>query len=183
MQAKILRVLQEKELRRVGGNDSFRIDVRLVAASNRNIVEEVGEGRFREDLYYRINVVTVTLPPLRDRRGDIPLLANHALAKFGHLAEGRVKEIGREAMEVVLDYSWPGNVRQLESAIERAILLCETETRDCRAICRRKSCRARRRGAAETVNAETNTKSRARASISRRSSATRFCRRWSATIG
>ncbi len=129
MQAKILRVLQEKELRRVGGNDSFRIDVRLVAASNRNIVEEVGEGRFREDLYYRINVVTVTLPPLRDRRGDIPLLANHALAKFGHLADGRVKEIGREAMEVVLDYSWPGNVRQLESAIERAILLCEGETR------------------------------------------------------
>ncbi len=125
MQAKILRVLQEKELRRVGGNDSFRIDVRLVAASNRNIAEEVGEGRFREDLYYRINVVTVTLPPLRDRRGDIPLLANHALAKFGHLAEGRVKEIGREAMEVLLDYSWPGNVRQLESALERAILLCE----------------------------------------------------------
>jgi len=127
MQAKILRVLQEKELRRVGGNDSFRIDVRLVAASNRNIAEEVGEGRFREDLYYRINVVTVTLPPLRERRGDIPLLANHALAKFGHLADGRVKEIGREAMEVVLDYSWPGNVRQLESAIERAILLCEGE--------------------------------------------------------
>ena len=128
MQAKILRVLQEKELRRVGGNDSFRIDVRLVAASNRNIAEEVGDGRFREDLYYRINVVTVTLPPLRDRRGDIPLLANHALAKFGHLAEGRVKEIGREAMEVLLDYSWPGNVRQLESAIERAILLCEGDT-------------------------------------------------------
>lgn len=125
LQAKILRVLQEKELRRVGGNDSFRIDVRLVAASNRNLAEEVGEGRFREDLYYRVNVVTVTLPPLRDRRGDIPLLANHALAKFGHLAEGRVKEISREAMEVLLDYSWPGNVRQLESAIERAILLCE----------------------------------------------------------
>ena len=128
MQAKILRVLQEKELRRVGGNDSFRIDVRLVAASNRNIAEEVGEGRFREDLYYRINVVTVTMPPLRDRRGDIPLLANHALAKFGHLADGHVKEIGREAMEVLLDYSWPGNVRQLESAIERAILLCEGDT-------------------------------------------------------
>src|SRR6202167_5038370 len=128
MQAKILRGLQEKELRRVGGNDSFRIDVRLVAASNRNIVEEVGEGRFREDLYYRINVVTVTMPPLRDRRGDIPLLANHALAKFGHLAEGRVKEIGREAMEVLLDYLRPANVRQLESAIERAILLCEGDT-------------------------------------------------------
>jgi DNA-binding NtrC family response regulator len=99
--------------------------VRLVAASNRNLAEEVGDGRFREDLYYRVNVVTITMPPLRERRGDIPLLANHALGKFGHLADGRGKEISREAMEVLLDYSWPGNVRQLESAIERALLLCE----------------------------------------------------------
>ncbi|MGC1675953.1 MAG: sigma-54 dependent transcriptional regulator [Candidatus Binataceae bacterium] len=128
LQAKILRVLQEREVRRVGGNESFHVDVRLVAATNKSLAEEVSEARFREDLYYRINVVTITLPPLRDRRGDIPLLANHALAKFGHLAEFRVKEIDREAMEVLLDYSWPGNVRQLESAIERAILLCEGET-------------------------------------------------------
>ncbi|MGO9453591.1 MAG: sigma-54-dependent transcriptional regulator [Candidatus Binataceae bacterium] len=125
LQAKILRVLQEKEIRRVGGNESFRVDVRLVTATNKNLAEEVSEERFREDLYYRVNVVTITMPPLRDRRGDIGLLANHALAKFGHLAEGRVKEISREAMEVLIDYSWPGNVRQLESAIERAILLCE----------------------------------------------------------
>ncbi|MHB8383341.1 MAG: sigma-54-dependent transcriptional regulator [Candidatus Binataceae bacterium] len=128
LQAKILRVLQEREVRRVGGNESFHIDVRLIAATNKSLAEEVSEARFREDLYYRINVVTITLPPLRDRRGDIPLLANHALAKFGHLAEARVKEIDREAMEVLLDYSWPGNVRQLESAIERAMLLCEGET-------------------------------------------------------
>ncbi|MGC1811620.1 MAG: sigma-54 dependent transcriptional regulator [Candidatus Binataceae bacterium] len=128
LQAKILRVLQEREVRRVGGNESFHVDVRLVAATNKSLAEEVSEARFREDLYYRINVVTITLPPLRDRRGDIPLLANHALTKFGHLAESRVKEIDREAMEVLLDYSWPGNVRQLESAIERAILLCEGET-------------------------------------------------------
>ena len=128
LQAKILRVLQEREVRRVGGNESFHVDVRLVAATNKSLAEEVSEARFREDLYYRINVVTITLPPLRDRRGDIPLLANHALAKFGHLAESRVKEIDREAMEVLLDYSWPGNVRQLESAIERAMLLCEGET-------------------------------------------------------
>ncbi|MFZ0889672.1 MAG: sigma-54 dependent transcriptional regulator [Candidatus Binataceae bacterium] len=127
LQAKILRVLQEKELRRVGGNESIRIDVRLVAATNRNLAEEVGEERFREDLYYRINVVTITLPPLRARRSDIPLFANHALAKFAHLADGKVKEISREAIEVLLDYSWPGNVRQLESAIERAILLCEDD--------------------------------------------------------
>ncbi|MGH7778275.1 MAG: sigma-54-dependent transcriptional regulator [Candidatus Binataceae bacterium] len=128
LQAKILRVLQEREVRRVGGNESFHVDVRLVAATNKSLAEEVSEERFREDLYYRINVVTITLPPLRDRRGDIPLLANHALAKFGHLAESRMKEISREAMEVLLDYTWPGNVRQLESAIERAMLLCEGDT-------------------------------------------------------
>ncbi|MGH7815526.1 MAG: sigma-54-dependent transcriptional regulator [Candidatus Binataceae bacterium] len=128
LQAKLLRVLQEKEIRRVGGNESFRIDVRLVAATNRILAAEVDRGRFREDLYYRVNVVTIMLPPLRERRADIPLLAHHALAKFGHLAQGRVKEIGREAMAVLLDYSWPGNVRQLESAIERAILLCEGDT-------------------------------------------------------
>jgi len=125
LQAKILRVLQEREVRRVGGNESFHVDVRLIAATNRNLAEEVAEERFREDLYYRVNVVTITLPPLRDRRSDIPLLATHTLARFSHLAGGRVKEISREAMEVLLDYSWPGNVRQLESAIERAILLCE----------------------------------------------------------
>ncbi len=125
LQAKILRVLQEREVRRVGGNESVRVDVRLIAATNRNLAEEVGEGRFREDLYYRINVVTITLPPLRDRRSDIPLLANHTLQRFSHLANDRVKEISREAMAVLLDYPWPGNVRQLESAIERAILLCE----------------------------------------------------------
>src|SRR6266849_3639067 len=128
LQAKILRVLQEREVRRVGGNESFHVDVRLIAATNRNLAEEVGEGRFREDLYYRVNVVTITLPPLRDRRPDIPLLANHTLARFSHLSGGRVNEISREAMEVLLDYSWPGNVRQLESAIERAILLCEGDT-------------------------------------------------------
>jgi two-component system response regulator PilR (NtrC family) len=125
LQAKILRVLQEKEVRRVGGNESFRVDVRLVAATNRNLAEEVAEERFREDLYYRVNVVTINLPPLRDRRSDIPLLANHTLARFRHLSGGHVSEISREAMEVLLDYSWPGNVRQLESAIERALLLCE----------------------------------------------------------
>ena len=125
VQAKLLRVLQERELRRVGGNDSIRVDVRLIAATNRNLAEEVAEGRFREDLFYRVNVVTITLPPLRERRSDIALLANHALSRFAHLAGGRVKEISREAMAVLLDYSWPGNVRQLESAIERALLLCE----------------------------------------------------------
>jgi DNA-binding NtrC family response regulator len=121
----MLRVLQEREVRRVGGNDSFHVDVRLIAATNKNLADEVAEGRFREDLYYRVNVVTITMPPLRDRRGDIPLLAAHALKKFAHLSDGHAKEISREAMEIFLDYPWPGNVRQLESAIERAILLCD----------------------------------------------------------
>jgi len=125
VQAKLLRVLQEREVRRVGSNESVRVDVRLLSASNRNLADEVAEERFREDLYYRVNVVTITLPPLRERRSDIPILANHTLARFTHLAEGRVKELSREAMEVLLDYAWPGNIRQLESALERAILLCE----------------------------------------------------------
>ena len=99
--------------------------MRLLAASNRNLADEVAEERFREDLYYRVNVVTITLPPLRDRRSDIPLLANHSLERFAHISNGTPKELTRETMEVLLDYSWPGNVRQLESAIERATLLCE----------------------------------------------------------
>jgi two-component system, NtrC family, response regulator PilR len=97
----------------------------VIAATNHNLAEEVEEERFREDLFYRVNVVTITLPPLRDRRSDIPQLANHTLSRFSHLAGGRIKEISREAMEVLLDYSWPGNIRQLESAIERAVLLCD----------------------------------------------------------
>ncbi|HUY19749.1 MAG TPA: sigma-54 dependent transcriptional regulator [Candidatus Binataceae bacterium] len=125
VQAKILRVLQEREIRRVGGNESFRVDVRLLAATNRNLAEEVAEGRFREDLYYRVNVVTITLPPLRDRRSDLPLLVEHTLTRFARMASAKPKEVSREAMEILLDYSWPGNVRQLESAIERASLLCE----------------------------------------------------------
>jgi DNA-binding NtrC family response regulator len=127
VQAKILRVLQEKEVRRVGGNESFRVDVRLLAATNRNLAEEVAEGRFREDLYYRVNVVTITLPPLRDRRSDLPQLVEHTLARFARMAGAKPKEVSREAMEILLDYSWPGNVRQLESAIERASLLCEND--------------------------------------------------------
>ena len=125
LQAKLLRVLQEKEVRRVGGNESFHVDMRLVAATNRNLAEEVAEQHFREDLYYRVNVVTITLPPLRSRRSDIPVLANHFLARFSPMSGGRVKEVSRETMEVLLDYSWPGNIRQLESAIERAVLLCD----------------------------------------------------------
>jgi DNA-binding NtrC family response regulator len=127
LQGKILRVLQEKEIRRVGGHESLPLDVRLLAATNRDLAQEVAEGRFRQDLYYRVNVFQIKLPPLRERRSDIPLLANHFLQRFSQMAGGRVKEISREAMMALVDYSWPGNIRQLESAIERAVLLCEGE--------------------------------------------------------
>jgi DNA-binding NtrC family response regulator len=127
LQGKILRVLQEKEIRRVGGHESLPLDVRLLAATNRDLAQEVAEGRFRQDLYYRVNVFKINLPPLRERRSDIALLANHFLRRFSHISGGHVKEINREAMEALIDYSWPGNIRQLESAIERAVLLCDGE--------------------------------------------------------
>ena len=168
----MLRVLQEREVRRVGGNESFHVDVRLVAATNNNLAEEVAEQRFREDLYYRVNVVTITLPPLRDRRGDIPLLANHALAKFGHLADGRVKEISREAMEVLLDYSWPGNVRQLESAIERAILAVRRRNHHAARSAAEVLARKTLSKSGERAAAATDSRFRRRASTSRTLSAT-----------
>ena len=128
IQIKLLRVLQEREIRRVGSNAPIKIDVRILAASHRSLEELVKEGRFREDLLYRLNVVTIPVPPLRERREDIPLLAAHFL-------EGAVKRLGKpvptlsqEAMNLLLEYPWPGNVRQLENAIERAVLLATRET-------------------------------------------------------
>jgi DNA-binding NtrC family response regulator len=127
MQAKLLRALQEREIRRVGGTRTIKIDVRVVAATNRDLRAMIGDGRFRDDLYYRINVLSVDVPPLRERRDDIPVLINYFLRKHTRNTSRLVRGLTPETKKLMLNYSWPGNVRQLESAIERAILLCETD--------------------------------------------------------
>ncbi|MBI3931886.1 MAG: sigma-54-dependent Fis family transcriptional regulator, partial [Acidobacteria bacterium] len=125
LQVKLLRVLQEREILRVGGTERIKVDVRIIAATNHDLDDEVRQGLFREDLYYRLNVIPVVLPPLRERRTDIPLLVEHFLAKYA--AGGRRKTVGEEALKILMGYDWPGNVRQLESVVERAILLGESD--------------------------------------------------------
>jgi DNA-binding NtrC family response regulator len=119
MQAKLLRVLQERRFERVGGADPIEVDVRVIGATNRSLQKLVQEGKFREDLYYRLNVVKIELPPLRERREDIPLLASYFAEKYARHGEAP-KKIPPQAMDVLLNYSWPGNIRELENAIERA---------------------------------------------------------------
>ncbi len=123
MQAKLLRALQEREVMRVGGTRPIKVDVRVLGATNRDLEAMVKDGRFREDLYYRLNVIPISVPPLRQRRDDIQVLMGYFLAKHG--APARPMNISPDAKRLILDYSWPGNVRQLESAIERALLLAE----------------------------------------------------------
>ncbi len=122
-QSKLLRVIQEKEFMRLGGVDTVKADVRIIAATNADLEGAVAQGQFREDLYYRLNVITVALPPLRKRTEDIPLLAQHFLAKYAHENEKSIGEITSHAMQLLLDYHWPGNVRELENVIERAVVL------------------------------------------------------------
>ncbi len=123
LQAKILRALQEREIERVGGTRTIKIDVRVIAATNRDLKKAVEEDTFREDLYYRLNVVPVTLPDLKDRQEDIPLLANHFMQKFAQESNPAIHELSKEAMAILLSYPWPGNVRELENVIERAVTL------------------------------------------------------------
>jgi DNA-binding NtrC family response regulator len=125
MQAKILRVLQEREVMRVGGTRPTKVDVRVIAATNRDLEAMVKDGRFREDLYYRLNIIPINLPPLRNRRDDITLLIEFFINKHSRNAQRKIKGLTASARNLLMNYSWPGNVRQLESAIERAILLCE----------------------------------------------------------
>lgn len=127
MQAKLLRALQEREIRRVGGTRAIKIDVRVVAATNRDLRQMVQDGRFRDDLYYRLNVLSVDVMPLRERRDDIPVLIAFFLKKHTRNTTRLVRGLNPEARRVMENYSWPGNVRQLESAIERAILLAESD--------------------------------------------------------
>jgi two-component system, NtrC family, response regulator len=124
LQVKLLRVLQEMEFERVGGNRTIKVDVRVVAASNRDLKEEVEAGRFREDLFYRLNVVHLHLPPLRQRQEDIPLLAGHFIKKYVQENLRDKTRITPEAVKVLIQYAWPGNVRELENVMERAVILC-----------------------------------------------------------
>ena len=127
MQAKLLRVIQEREIQRVGGDETLSVDVRILAATNQNLEEAVENGRFREDLFYRLNVVTLRIPPLRERTDDIPLLAQHFLEKYAGKNRKNVKGFSPLAMDLLLKYGWPGNVRELENTIERAVILLPDE--------------------------------------------------------
>jgi DNA-binding NtrC family response regulator len=123
MQAKVLRVLQERRFMHVGGTQEIQVDVRIIAATNVNLQQAVKEGRFREDLFYRLNVITIELPPLRQRRSDIPLLAAHYLQRYSEENGLPTRELASDALRTMMDYEWPGNVRELENAMERAVVL------------------------------------------------------------
>jgi two-component system NtrC family response regulator len=127
LQAKLLRVLQEKEIERVGSNQTIKIDVRVIAATNRNLEEAIKKGAFREDLYYRLNVVTISLRPLRERKEDIPLLIEYFLKKYSAENKKEVRSLSRESKDLLLKYDYPGNVRELENIIERAVVLCRQD--------------------------------------------------------
>jgi transcriptional regulator with GAF, ATPase, and Fis domain len=126
-QAKILRFLEEKEFIRVGGSKTIKVDVRLITATNRDLNQLLRNGTFREDLYYRINVVPIVMPPLREKKEDIPLLLDHFIKKFNAENNKRVKGVSKEALELMMNYDWPGNARELENLIERVINLTSNE--------------------------------------------------------
>ena len=126
-QVKLLRVLQEQEFERVGGTETLKVDVRIIAATNANLETRMSEGKFREDLYYRLNVFSIFLPPLRDRKTDILLLGDHFMLKYSRQHGKAVKRISTPAIDMLVAYHWPGNVRELENCIERAVLVCEDQ--------------------------------------------------------
>jgi DNA-binding NtrC family response regulator len=132
IQVKLLRVLQERQFERVGGNETIRVNVRVIAATNKDLKGLIEEGRFRDDLYYRLNVVNIELPPLRDRAEDIPLLVSHFIQTLNAEKGYHIKGIAREAMQILLNYRWPGNVRELENAIESAMALTDKSIIDAR---------------------------------------------------
>jgi len=130
LQVKLLRVLQEEEIRRVGGAVSKKVDVRVISATSKNLEEEVAGSRFREDLYFRLNVFSLVLPPLRERLEDIPLLVAHFLEKYGDLMERPGVQCPPQVMHILVNYAWPGNIRELENCIQRTLLLCDGESLD-----------------------------------------------------
>ena len=127
LQVKMLRVLQEKTIERVGGGQVIRVDVRIIAATHQDLEEGISLGKFREDLYYRLNVFPFTLPPLRERRSDIPLLVKHILEKFRIERGHKIASVSPEVLDSFLNYPWPGNVRELENIIERAVILQDSD--------------------------------------------------------
>ena len=134
LQVKLLRAIQEEEIRPVGESKSRQVDVRVIAATARNLEREIAEGRFREDLFYRLNVVRLEVPPLRDRRDDIPLLVDHFLARFREQLGRPVRAVADDALDLLVGYAWPGNVRELENLIERAVILSDGETVEASAL-------------------------------------------------
>ena len=121
-------MLQERELRRLGGRDAIKVDVRIIAATNKDIEKKLKRGTFREDLYYRLNVIRIELPPLRGRKEDIPELVEYFISKYNQEFGKRIKEIDNGAMKALIEYHWPGNIRQLESVIEKAVLMCDSNS-------------------------------------------------------
>jgi two-component system response regulator HydG len=130
MQVKLLRALQEREITRVGGEEVIKVDVRVIAATNKDLIQEIESERFREDLYYRLNVVTLNVPPLKERKEDIPLLAQHYLNMFAEKNRKQIKGFTPQAMDQLLNYDWPGNVRELMNAVERSVVLSRSEYLD-----------------------------------------------------
>ncbi len=128
MQVKLLRVIQEKELMRLGGTKAIKVDVRFIAATNRNLQEEVKEGHFRQDLFFRINVVSLQIPPLAERKDDIPLLIHHFIKKYATVTNKQIKNVSPEVVDILLNYDFPGNVRELENIIERGVALASGDT-------------------------------------------------------
>jgi DNA-binding NtrC family response regulator len=126
-QSKLLRVLQDRRFERLGGSETLQVDVRFIVATNKNLEAAISNGTFREDLYYRLNVVSLTLPPLRERKEDIPLLVGYFLKKFNRELKKNVAGLTPSAMDKMIAYSWPGNVRQLENVLKRAMVLCQGE--------------------------------------------------------
>jgi transcriptional regulator with GAF, ATPase, and Fis domain len=128
LQVKLLRALQEKEVERIGGKNTIKVDVRIIAATNRDLAKETAEGRFRSDLYYRLNIFPISLPPLRSRTEDIPLLATHFIQRFSKKLGIQINKISNMALQELQHYNWPGNIRELEHLIERSILLTTGDT-------------------------------------------------------
>ncbi len=126
-QAKLLRILQERTFERLGGMETLKVDVRFIVATNKDLEAAIANGQFREDLYYRLNVVSITVPPLRDRKEDIPDLVSYFLKRFNQELKKRVSGISPGAMKKILAYGWPGNVRQLDNVLKRAMVLCQGE--------------------------------------------------------